>query len=176
MEPLVIKNALSEETLAFIDELDKNWEKGGFMKKDQTYTYKNVLSKDRRCWWISLKDHKNLLNELEILIKKYNTEHKINLTDKNIDSYLLEYREEDVGVLAEHQDVYVTDKDVRKLSMTVQLNDDFEGGEIYIFGENIPLGKNDAVIFPSFLPHGVNPVIKGNRRVILVWAFGPHWQ
>ena len=60
--------------------------------------------------------------------------------------------------------------------MTVQLNDNFEGGEFYINGDNVELGKNDAVIFPSFLPHGVKPVLKGNRQSLIVWAFGPHWQ
>ena len=177
MRPLVVKNALSEETLAFINSIDEKWQKGGFMRNEQTHTYRNVLSKDRRCWAINLNGYKKLLNEFESLIKTYNnTNQEIKLTKGNIDCHLLEYRDEDVGTLAEHQDVYYIDSDVRKLSMTVQLNDNFEGGEFYINGDNVELGKNDAVIFPSFLPHGVKPVLKGNRRVVLVWAFGPHWQ
>ena len=30
--------------------------------------------------------------------------------------------------------------------MTIQLNDEFKGGEFCIMGETIPLEKNDAVI------------------------------
>jgi len=181
MRPLVVKNALSEETLAFINSIDEKWQKGGYsiiqQNSDKTTKIKNFLSNDRRCWRIGLKDYPDLLQELEILINKYNeNDHKINLTKGNIDSHLLEYRAEDVGLLAEHQDVFYIDSDVRKLSMSIQINDGFEGGLFYVMGEEIPLEKNDAVIFPSFLPHGVKPVLKGNRQSLIVWAFGPHWQ
>jgi hypothetical protein len=181
MKPLIVKNSLSKEATEYLDTMDKPWQKGGFtiLKKDKNQkTYeKNFLSNDRRVWRTGLQDCPEIIKELEDLFKTYNKgNNHINLTEGNINAHLLEYREEDVGFLTEHQDVFYIDSDVRKLSMTIQLNDNFSGGELFIMGTDTPLEKNDAVIFPSFIPHGVNPVTKGNRRVLIAWAFGPHWQ
>jgi predicted 2-oxoglutarate/Fe(II)-dependent dioxygenase YbiX len=35
--------------------------------------------------------------------------------------------------------------------------------------------KNDICIFPSMLPHRVNPVTKGKRRALVGWIKGPAW-
>ena len=71
---------------------------------------------------------------------------------------------------------------VRKISMTLVLNDekDFEGGDIEIFcGETLDSEKNKfklkqgyAVFFASFLLHRVMPVIKGNRKSLVMWFGG----
>ena len=69
--------------------------------------------------------------------------------------------------------------DTRKLSMTLQLNDDFEGGEFQInngdeAGAIAPeMKKGRALLFPSFMCHRVKPVTKGIRRSIVVWVVGP---
>ena len=71
---------------------------------------------------------------------------------------------------------------VRKISMTLLLNDskDFEGGNLEIFcGETLDSEKNKyklkqghAVFFASFLLHRVMPVIKGNRKSLVMWFGG----
>ena len=71
---------------------------------------------------------------------------------------------------------------VRKISMTLLLNDekDFEGGDIEIFcGETLDSEKNKfklkqgyAIFFASFLLHRVMPVIKGNRKSLVMWFGG----
>ena len=71
---------------------------------------------------------------------------------------------------------------VRKISMTLLLNDskDYEGGDIEIFcGETLDSEKNKfklkqgyAVFFASFLLHRVMPVIKGNRKSLVMWFGG----
>ena len=71
---------------------------------------------------------------------------------------------------------------VRKISMTLVLNDskDFEGGDLEIFcGETLDSEKNKfklkqgyAVFFASFLLHRVVPVIKGNRKSLVMWFGG----
>ena len=181
MQPFIIKNALSEQTLDFISNLEKNWSKGGFVSDKpeeiyhkQRHSHNVSISSGRRCWTMPLNDNPEISKEIEEIITKYPSH--INLTPGTIDCHLLEYREEDVGFLTEHQDVYYLESDVRKLSMTIQLNDEFKGGEFCIMGETIPLEKNDAVIFPSFLPHEVRPVSEGKRNVVIGWMFGPHWQ
>jgi len=74
------------------------------------------------------------------------------------------------------------DIEPRKLSLTMMLNDDYEGGEFQINDgkENdpitVPKVKGRAVLFPSFLIHRVAPVTKGRRLSIVVWVLGPKFQ
>ena len=71
---------------------------------------------------------------------------------------------------------------VRKISMTLLLDDpkEYEGGDFEIFcGETLDSEKNKyklkqgyAIFFSSFLLHRVMPVIKGNRKSLVMWFGG----
>lgn len=71
------------------------------------------------------------------------------------------------------------DAEPRKLSLSLALNDDFEGGEFQINNGKeetpliVPMHKGRAVLFPSFMIHRVTPVTKGNRKSLVVWCLGP---
>ena len=77
---------------------------------------------------------------------------------------------------------FVHDK-VRKLSMSILLNDSFEGGEFEVMSYN--KGKSsvekpfkshtqgDVIVFPSSLEHRVAPVTKGVRYSLVTWFLGP---
>ena len=70
---------------------------------------------------------------------------------------------------------------VRKLSMTVILNDDYEGGELQfctykeekceITAPEMWVGS--VVVFPGDLEHRVTPITKGIRYSLVVWFLGP---
>ena len=66
---------------------------------------------------------------------------------------------------------------VRKISMTLLLNDpkDFKGGDLEIIkeGRKANLKRGHAVFFASFLRHRVKPVLKGNRKSLVMWFGGP---
>ena len=67
---------------------------------------------------------------------------------------------------------------VRKLSMTIVLNDDYEDGNFEIAHlpdeEKIPrLKEGSIIVFPSFLEHRVTPVTKGTRYSLVAWFVGP---
>ena len=53
------------------------------------------------------------------------------------------------------------------------LNDDYEGGDLYISENKTVLGKGDVVIFPcSFMyPHEVKTVTKGQRHSWVSWLW-----
>jgi len=61
------------------------------------------------------------------------------------------------------------------VSLTLFLNDpeDYEGGELSIktsFGfESIKLSAGDMVVYPSSSLHQVNPILKGERLVMVTW-------
>jgi hypothetical protein len=70
--------------------------------------------------------------------------------------------------------------ETRKLTAIAILNDDFEGGKFYIINshEKIypPQAKGDIIVFPSFMVHGVEPVIKGMRYTVVTWMVGPYFK
>lgn len=72
--------------------------------------------------------------------------------------------------------------ETRKLSMTLCLNDDYEGGEFQLnlgmenASVTVPTFKGRAIFFPSFLIHRVTPVTSGIRKSIVVWVTGPKFR
>ena len=78
-------------------------------------------------------------------------------------------------------DNHVVPNMCRKLSMTIVLNDGYEGCEFEcgsvkggnLVGEKISLTKGDVIVFPSMMHHRVNPILSGERRVLVAWAWGP---
>ena len=74
---------------------------------------------------------------------------------------------------------------VRKLSMTVLLNDNYEGGEFQFATYNkekceisVPEFNKigSIVVFPSDMEHRVAPVTKGIRYSLVVWIVGPPFK
>ena len=96
----------------------------------------------------------------------------------------LQYSEyEDGGHYQMHVDhgmISPDDTAIRKLSFSILLSDekDFDGGELDITSwhpQGAHMIKNDICIFPSMLPHRVNPVTRGKRRALVGWVRGPAW-
>jgi predicted 2-oxoglutarate/Fe(II)-dependent dioxygenase YbiX len=81
-----------------------------------------------------------------------------------------------------HTDTFMTPKEAecRKLTVLVFLNDDFEGGRLFLQNghEKIypPQQAGSALVFPSFMLHGVEPVTKGVRRSVVTWMVGPWFR
>jgi PKHD-type hydroxylase len=78
---------------------------------------------------------------------------------------------------------------IRKLSVTVSLNEGYEGGELEfdlnnsndrskpnIIKCNEIKPQGSIVVFPSFLWHRVAPVTKGTRYSLVVWNIGDPWR
>jgi PKHD-type hydroxylase len=71
---------------------------------------------------------------------------------------------------------------VRKLSMSILLNDEYEGGHFQMHGpsehgeeavETPVSGEGSVIVFPSFIEHQVTPVTKGIRYSLVTWFVGP---
>jgi len=71
----------------------------------------------------------------------------------------------------EHADSF--DGNLRTVSCSIALNDDYEGGEMAFFnGEKVyRLNKGDIIMFPSsfIYPHQILPVMQGVRYSIVTW-------
>ena len=65
---------------------------------------------------------------------------------------------------------------LRKISVTVLLNDSYEGGKLAFdilpeLSENYP-EIGDMIIFPSYLTHKVEPITSGVRWALTGWVLG----
>lgn len=94
-----------------------------------------------------------------------------------------EYHGSDHGVYHDHLDWACGTNLPRKLSLSIQLTDSnqYEGGNMEIkLSSTKPYiasrTKGDAIVFPSFLLHGVTPVTSGVRRSLVVWVMGPEFR
>tara|TARA_B100000287_G_scaffold242662_1_gene228113 strand:+ start:1354 stop:1935 length:582 start_codon:yes stop_codon:yes gene_type:complete len=71
---------------------------------------------------------------------------------------------------------FVHEPSVRKISMTLLLSPDneFEGGDLEIMteGQAAKLKQGHAIFFASFIRHRVTPVIRGNRKSLVMWFGG----
>ena len=67
-----------------------------------------------------------------------------------------------------------TRKGIPVLSFILNFNDDYEGGDLFFWeDEVIKLGKGDIVMFPSLFlfPHGVTELTKGIRYSGVSWGY-----
>ena len=70
----------------------------------------------------------------------------------------------------------------RKLSITLLLNDNFEGGDLEIYSPQdqtiypVKLKAGGYCVFPSWVAHRVAPVTKGTRYSLVAWMNGPQFK
>ena len=124
--------------------------------------------------------------KLEDLVYKVNESvYKFNLTMIAEPSIYLRYDGDEQGKYDPHIDIGPTyPTSLRKLSSTIILNDDYEGGDLIFNGVGMeseddkqnsmyPKTPGTIIFFPSYLVHGVTPVTKGTRYAIVTWIHGP---
>jgi hypothetical protein len=104
---------------------------------------------------------------------------KFNVTCANQCDYLIYDIE---GHYHAHTDTFMdpTQVECRKLTVLAFLNNDFEGGRLFlqVGHEKIypPQNAGTVLVFPSFILHGVEPVTKGIRRSAVTWLVGPWFK
>jgi predicted 2-oxoglutarate/Fe(II)-dependent dioxygenase YbiX len=101
-----------------------------------------------------------------------------NITHSNQSEFLMY---DVTGKYETHVDTFHMKSDeTRKLTVLIFLNEDFEGGKFYIQNGLKRLypqqTKGTAIVFPSFMPHGVEPVTKGIRYSVVTWMVGPYFK
>lgn len=134
--------------------------------------------------WLPINDDTNwLYNSIAKTINRVNEEsYNYSLTGLQLMQYT-EYHDSDLGTYGNHLDWHPGLIRPRKLSLCVQLSDDrdYVGGDLQVhIKSDDPIiasrNKGDALIFPSFLLHGVTPVTSGIRKSLVVWVEGPEWK
>ena len=128
--------------------------------------------------WIPFKKMLDMYKDIEKIMQKTNRNHfgfdGMTLTEP---AQYTEYPEG--GFYDWHIDSDINcahEPPVRKISMTCLLSpeSEFEGGDLEVMSEGkvAKLKQGQIVFFASFVRHRVKPVIKGNRKSLVMWFGG----
>jgi len=74
-----------------------------------------------------------------------------------------------------HTDLGEKEASIRKISISINLNNGYEGGALSFFSNGLyklQMHKGLSVAFPSFLSHMVEPIKKGERWSLVAWISG----
>ena len=128
--------------------------------------------------WIPFSKMENMYKDIERIMKTTNGNHfgfdGMTITE------MAQYTEYPEGGFYEwHVDNDVNfahEPPVRKISMTLLLSpeNEFEGGDLELGSEGkvAKLKQGNAIFFASFIRHRVTPVIRGNRKSLVMWFGG----
>mgnify|MGYP003135981891 FL=1 len=138
----------------------------------------NTKTRTSHISWIPFKKMIDMYKDIEKVMKQTNTNHfgfeGMQITE------LAQYTEYPEGGFYEwHVDNDVNmahEPPVRKISMTCLLSpeSEFEGGDLELVKEDkvAKIKQGHAIFFASFIRHRVTPVIKGNRKSLVMWFGG----
>jgi len=128
--------------------------------------------------WIPFKKMHEMYKDIQRIMKTTNGNHfGFDGMSKNEMAQYTEYPEG--GFYDWHVDNDVNmqnEPPVRKISMTCLLSpeNEFEGGDLELMAEGkvAKIKQGQAVFFASFIRHRVKPVIRGNRKSLVMWFGG----
>jgi predicted 2-oxoglutarate/Fe(II)-dependent dioxygenase YbiX len=165
-----------------LSKLEHNWNFGlKFDKNEDNFSYDSNI---RHCQisWIKDKYLKDYVFQKFLFVnKKFGFNYVIDGMED------IQYTIYNEGCHYDWHTDYACDPDAkrcRKMSMSLVLNQvgtDYEGGE-FQFQSSFPgqlkfdtrsLNLGDMVIFSTYTPHRVLPVLSGKREVLVAWAWGP---
>ena len=173
----IVQNAVSE---AYCDELIQEYSKTEVEKLPSTIGVNRSIDLDvRNVQRVGLPFYAGVGATLTAVgLNTNNQIWKYNITHSNQSEFLMY----DVrGKYETHVDTFhIHSTETRKLTVLLFLNDDFEGGKFYIANTHKRIypeqKKGTILIFPSFMPHGVEPVTKGTRYSVITWMVGPYFK
>jgi|TARA_B110000908_G_C10262815_1_gene460640 PKHD-type hydroxylase len=144
----------------------------------------NGKNRSSKVAWIKQND--TLYNDMNTIINKHNESAGWNFDLVEFEPFQYTIYEE-----GDHYDWHIDSHTkpydngfIRKISFTLILNEDYEGGEFEL-ATPTPKGNNQnqkftgkfttgtIISFPSFVWHKVHKVTKGTRKVLVGWIVGP---
>ena len=170
-EPYIVLTPDNTIIFDWVENIEKKWEKGNTGEV-----------KYRQCDVAWLDSSDEIQKELLIAASTANKKANWFFDIKRIEP--LQYTVYNKGEYFDwHMDIDQYDfsgeyKGLRKLSMTMFLNDDFEGGNLQLEAGppnmrnriiNMQSQIGTMIFFPSTMWHRVTPIVKGVRKTLVVW-------
>ena len=175
----IVDNVFSDEHLRAIEEYKKNNE---FQKAEvfNNLEQEEILEiRDSKIMWLEPKEILHPVYDSLSKMITYQNNFKWHYSLQFIET--LQYTQySDNGYYKYHTDGPPWDPggNVRKLSFSVLMSesDSYQGGGFtFPTHDTIDLKFNQAVVFPGFMPHQVEPVTSGTRESIVGWVQGPNF-
>jgi PKHD-type hydroxylase len=173
--PDVFRDADCDRLIALADELGQS--AGAIAREDGSGDTLDTSVRRVRQTPVPRDAHAWAYERLTHALDACNREHfGFDLEDYDGDALVVDYR---VGDFYQwHLDVG-REASTRKLSVSVCLSapEDYEGGTLAFPGlEFDDMRRGSAVVFPSFVLHGVQPVKRGRRCALVAWVAGPPFR
>jgi len=138
----------------------------------------NTKTRTSHISWIPFKKMNEMYKRIDNIMKTTNGNHfgfdNMQITEP---AQYTEYPEG--GFYEWHVDNHINmqhEPTVRKISMTCLLSpeNEFEGGDLELQDEGkvAKIKQGHAIFFASFIRHRVKPVIRGNRKSLVMWFGG----
>jgi len=132
--------------------------------------------------WIPFKKMPEMYRDIEKIMKQTNGNH-FGFEGMTLTEYAQYTEYPEGGFYDWHVDNDVNmqhEPPVRKISMTCLLSpeSEFEGGDLELQAEDkvAKIKQGQAIFFASFIRHRVKPVIRGNRKSLVMWFGGPPFK
>jgi hypothetical protein len=164
-----------------INYLDHGFEDAGVVRKGEAVLDKKI----RNCATRSLLEPSTLgekiitnfiYSRIRIALESYQKKYTIPLAQDISQLDLLKYVSNEYKAGYKYHVDYGKGTSQRHLSISICLNNDFEGGEFKFELPNkevqYPQNEGDCIIFPSnfMFPHQVNQVTEGTRYALIAWV------
>lgn len=189
-----VENVISKEDILKLKnqniENSKKIKGEGLFTKSSDYRVSDVffIQKNKL-----IKPYKNILNKFEEINNKY---FQANITDIMKLQYTFYDENQHFNWHPDGCFTYEVVKEnlkvskklsFRKLTMVLCLSDhtEYEGGEFLLMNpfttpdraiSSFKMDAGEAIVFPAFLFHRINPVTSGVRKSIVLWGCGPKWK
>ena len=177
---LELKGEVPSDVCKKIIDVVKDWEKGTVETPDREIKGERNIRKSDIFWsydqWIFdyIWKYMDVYNEITGLRYDISGVESIQITKYEKGDYY-DFHFDGKG---SHKNV-VCEK-VRKISMTIQLNEEYEGGEFQVawcdegklLTETLGKSKGTIILFPSILEHCITPVTSGTRYSLVAWFIG----
>lgn len=178
---IVWQDFLTQQEISQIHKLADQY-KEKFTAPAQVGLKSNVNPAARRStviWIGNNADTAWLYNKIAKTVTNINNEvYKFELVDGSALQYTI-YFDTDAGHYDWHSDSLLLDNGhVRKLSLSILLSDpaEFKGGAFLFAPDGHPVEieqvQGRMIVFPSWVPHKVMPVLKGTRVSLVLWVHG----
>jgi PKHD-type hydroxylase len=177
---IIWEDLLNEFEVQSVHKLAENYN-----KVRATTLIENSTARKSNARWIAYDEKsKWLYDKVTNAVKEINTElFQFELSGGQPFQYTI-YDSTEEGEYDWHNDTMSTENDgVRKLSVVILLSDknEFSGGSFLISPaggkpKEILMKMGRMVVFPSWTPHCVTPVLEGTRISLVMWLYGKRFK
>jgi PKHD-type hydroxylase len=177
---IIWEDLLNEFEVQSVHKLAENYN-----KVRATTLIENSTARKSNAKWIAYDEKsKWLYDKVTNAVKEINTElFQFELSGAQPFQYTI-YDSTEEGEYDWHNDTMSTENDgVRKLSVVILLSDknEFSGGSFLISPaggkpKEILMKMGRMVVFPSWTPHCVTPVLEGTRISLVMWLYGKRFK